>query len=174
MLDLFFSFLVYTSHFRAELQDVWTVALLFACLRWGGGPEKASVAVWAVITGASSVIQAMYEGPTPYGAPKPNGDDYWTVEPIGLMTDGLLLVGFLAIALYANRRYVLWIAAFQLIAMSAHLLRALIVDMTPFTYIFMTVAPGWAQVFILTYALVEHARREPDRYADWRWQVRAA
>ncbi|WP_298471358.1 hypothetical protein [uncultured Erythrobacter sp.] len=172
VLDLFFQFLVYTSHFRGELQDVWTVALMFACLRWGGGPEKIGFAVWTVLTFSSTVVRALYDGPTAGEAELAAA--LWTVQPIDLLTDVLLFVGFVAIALVANRRYIFWVAAFQVIALSAHLLRALIEGMTPFTYVFMTVAPGWAQVFIFTYGLIAHTRREPNRYADWRWQVKTA
>ena len=172
--EIFFYFLAYTSHFRAEVQDVWTVALMIACLKWGGGPEKACAAVWTVVISVFSIIRALYDGPTPNGEAEAPGIAFWTVQPVSLLTDGLLFVGFLAVALLANRRYVLWVAAFQVIALFAHLLRALIADMTPFTYVFMTVAPGWAQIFIMTYGLIQHTRREPYRYADWRWQVRPA
>jgi len=147
--------------FRPYFQDVLSFTLIALAFIWGGGPERAVAAVWLVV----------FEG---FGR---LSDYLWGSErqlegvdmPIAAedMIAGILWV---AIALYANRNYTLWIAGLQLLAMIAHMARALAETISPIAYVTMVVAPGWMQLFLLAIGLTRHIQRKRKYgpYRDWR------
>jgi hypothetical protein len=85
-------------------------------------------------------------------------------------TDTFAAIIFIAIALFANRNYPLWIAAMQVLAMTAHLARGLAETISPIAYITMVVAPGWFQLLFLALGLLGHIlrKRSHGEYRDWR------
>ncbi len=169
ILGSFFELLAHSSPWRGYVQDVWVLVLLVASFIWGGGPEKACITIWALVFSTSAAIRefvAENTGLSPYYL-----SDIYLPSFAG---DLVVLIGFVGLALYANRQYVFWLAAWQIIAVMAHVVRGMDEAISPFTYVFMTAGPGWMQVWIMTGALIVHMRREPGRFADWRWQVETA
>lgn len=154
MLDL-------TLEFRDEFQRIIGVLVCLAALRWGGGPERLVALVWLVIFELGDVAYHMMMGP----------GVQWSDLDVGHaiidVTATLLLV---AIALQANRMYTLWVAAFQLVATTAHLAREIAVMMKPIAYAILAISPSYFQLALLLAGLVYHVRRKRDwgEYRDWR------
>lgn len=137
----------------------WTICL--AALVWGGGPERAVAMTWLIVFELGgrilpALLDVRYQLMTV---------DSWLVSCDFLA--GILLIG---IALHANRNYTLWIAAMQLLAMTAHLARGLVETIAPVAYVAMVAAPGWLQLALLGAGLTRHIQRERrfGTYRDWR------
>lgn len=156
-----------TSEWRVSLQDTWTIALLITALLWGGGPEKVVISVWLVLTELSRYLSINAENTL-----EANQALWSGVHSTYLLVDCLLLAGFVALALVANRRYVFWIAGLQVIAVMGHVIRANTDDLMIFVYGLMVIGPGWLQIFVMTTGQIAHLRRKRGVYADWIWQVR--
>ncbi|MFU7527826.1 hypothetical protein [Qipengyuania sp. ASV99] len=170
MAELFgeiFNILRSTGEWRIGLQGSWTIVLLIAALLWGGGPEKAAISVWLVLTELSRYLSINTEN-----TPEATLADWSGLNWNSFLVDGLLLIGFVGLALIANRRYVFWIAALQVVAVMGHVIRATTDDLMIFVYALMVIGPGWLQIFLLTAGQIAHVRRKRGVYADWIWQVR--
>lgn len=98
------------------------VALLAAGWRWGEWPEKAGAALYAVAT-----IVSLLSLP---GA----ATEYHHVEIGVAVVDLSLLIGLTVIALRANRWWPICASALQLIAITAHLAKALNPDLSRLAY----------------------------------------
>ncbi|QZD87659.1 hypothetical protein [Qipengyuania psychrotolerans] len=131
-----------------------TLLLLVAALAYfkGGSSEK-RVAVVLVSMHVVSAIQYFlfsdWEGLVTW--------------PIFRMS--LDLVGFLAIlyiALRANRWWPLWVGSAQLLAIMAHVFRAIDANLPMTVYLIMERWPFWAAITITGIGTVLHARRERD------------
>jgi len=138
------------------------LAICIAAFIWGGGPERAIAAVWIVFVEMAN-----------HGYDLFLRDGYHFTQIDGALASmdivaGLLLIG---IALNANRNYPLFIAAMQLLAISAHLARGLIEVISPIAYATMLVAPGWILLIILGIGLLRHRSRlkRHNIYRDWRY-----
>ena len=166
ILGNFFELLALTSAWRIYLQDIWTIALLIACFIWGGGPEKASIAIWMVVFTVAGVYRDYLNSTVPQSP-----DFLDDIFLPSFVPEVVVLIGYVALALVANRQYVFWLAAWQIIAVMGHVVRGLDDAISPFAYVLMYAGPGWMQIWIMTGALIIHMRREKNRYADWRWQV---
>lgn len=149
------------SEYRMLAQDTLAIILLIAAFVWGGGPERAVAAGWFVIFKGSTFVRDLFWPGTP---------ELVTVDIMLASADFVALIVFVMIALYANRNYPLWIAAMQVLAMSAHLARGLVESISPIGYVVMVVAPGWIQLFLIAIGIVRHARRKNKYgpYRDWR------
>ena len=155
-----------TGLLRVSLQDTWMIVLLITAFVWGGGPEKIAIGIWLLMReiarytakDASKSIAATQEV---------WGGLNWNY----FLLDCLLLVGFVSLALVANRRYVFWIAGAQVIVVMGHGVRVLSDDLTIFVYVLMVAGAGWMQIFMMTGGQIAHVRRKRGVYADWRWQV---
>ncbi|MEM7665070.1 MAG: hypothetical protein AAF250_04385 [Pseudomonadota bacterium] len=92
------------------------------------------------------------------------------VDPFLASTDLVAAIIFIAIALYANRAYPLWIAGMQLLALTAHVARGLAETVSPVAYTTMVIAPGWLQLLFLGCGLGFHLLRQRryGNYRDWR------
>lgn len=147
--------------YRSTIQIVLSWLLCLSALRWGGGPEKAVAIIWLL------VFELIHRGYHLFLNPVFQVDQFDTYHA---SQDLLVAIGFVGVALYANRIYTLWIASFQLIAFSAHLARLVADEISPIAYALLVIAPSWFQLFILWMGLVAHVRRKKEfgEYRDWR------
>lgn len=147
--------------YRAVAQELTGVVVALAALRWGGGPERALALVWLIgIEG----IDKLYHLITATSF-KLN-----TVDMFHAGLDLGIAVVMVAIALRANRTYPLWIAAFQLVSVLAHVARELSAAISPLSYAIMAIAPSYFQLGLLAGGLLVHIRRKRKvgPYRDWR------
>lgn len=109
LIDLF-------NTYRTEAQHIASVLLALAIWRWGAAPERWLIGVFMV-----TMVMPLYMfrmlglGQTAFG-------------PFAWLWIGIDLfaaAAFTVIALQANRNYPLWIAGFQLVAISAHVVRGM-------------------------------------------------
>lgn len=155
MLELF------VSEYRLIAQDVLAFSLIAIAFVWGGGPERAVAAVWLFVFELGGALKDWLVGPQLH---------LTAVDPYLAAEDMIAGVIWITIALYANRNYTLWVAAMQVLAMTAHVARGLVETLSPLTYIVMTVAPGWFQLFFLAIGIARHVsrKRKYGPYRDWR------
>ena len=145
---------------RATVQKL-LVVLLFAGAWWrGGGPERACGAVLAGMI----VVQLALRDFTGLES------NYMWLDPVMFSIDCLGLAGFVAIALRANRFYPLVLAATQLVAFMAHLVRVLVEPVSSLAYYLLIAMPFWFQIIVLAVGLGRHALRRSHHgyYPDWR------
>ncbi len=147
--------------YRSQIQDALTIILVIAAIVWGGGPERTVAFTWVFAFEFLGLVDDVLTGPMGL---------LTEVDYFLALKDVVAGVMWIAIALYANRNYTLWIAGFQIIAMSAHLVRGLIEGVSPIAYAVMVVAPGWFQLFLLGIGLTRHIlrKRKYGPYRDWR------
>lgn len=163
--DAVFASFIGSGRWRAILQNSWLVVLLISAFVRGGGPEKIVICVWIFITQLNVYLHRFFE--TGMSA----NEQWGSVNTVSLCVDALMLLCFIILAVQANRQYLIWIAALQVVATMAHGVQAVTDEMSAFVYIVLVVAPGWLQIFIMTGGQIAHARRERGVYPDWRWQV---
>jgi len=147
--------------YRGQIQDVLLIALCVAAFIWGGGPERIVAATWLIVFELAGRIQNWIFG----DSVQLTGVD-WFIASIDLVA-GVIFVG---VALYANRNYTLWIAAMQVLAVTAHLARGIADLIAPMAYAVMFIVPGWIQLFLMSAGLVRHIlrKRKYGQYRDWR------
>ena len=143
----------------AQIFASWVICI--SALRWGGGPEKATAIIWLF------VFELVHRGYHLFLNPVFQVDQFDTFHA---SLDLIAAIGFVGVALYANRFYTLWIASFQLIAFSAHLARLVADEISPIAYAFLVIAPSWFQIIIMLTGLVAHVQRKKSygEYRDWR------
>ncbi len=154
---MFYLFVVY----RAEVQFYCVLAVCFAMLRWGGGPERAIALVWLFwMEAADAAYHAISDLPMQLDS----------IDPFHAAIDGLAAVIFVLIALYANRFYPLVIAAFQLLSAMSHLARELAEAITPIAYAVMIFAPSWGILIAMIVGFSQHIKRQRKFgiYRSWR------
>lgn len=154
LLDLF-------NAYRADAQHIASVFLALAIWRWGAGPERWLIAVFiATMVAPIQVIQFL-------GVNHPAVNGY-SAFYAGI--DVLAGFAFVAIALQANRNYPLWIAAFQLVAIASHGVKAVVDAVTPIAYAIMVVGPSYCQLLLIFVGFVRHVQRTRrfGPYRDWR------
>lgn len=149
------------SEYRPFAQDIVAWTLCCAALVWGGGPERIVAATWLVMFELGTALHDWLFGDT---------RQLETIDWFFASTDFIAGAIWLAVALYANRNYTLWIAALQLLAVIAHFSRALTEVITPIAYAVMVIAPGWLQLLFLAIGLSRHVmrKRRYGQYRDWR------
>ncbi|MEL7444621.1 MAG: hypothetical protein AAGK02_02270 [Pseudomonadota bacterium] len=149
------------SEYRGLAQDILAIILIAIAFRWGGGPERVVAATWLVLFEVASVASRAI-----WGSERQLSD----VDVFFASTDILACVIWVAVALCANRTYTLWIAAMQLLAVTAHLARGLVEAISPVAYLTMVYVPGWFQLMVLAIGLARHINRKRryGEYRDWR------
>ena len=158
MLELF------ASEYRPLVQDALAYSICLAAFIWGAGPERAIAAVWLIFF---EVTGLLYDGLV---------EPAYQLETIDLFlatTDVCVGLLWIVIAVHANRNYPLFMAALQLLVVSAHVARGLIEAIAPIAYAVMVIAPGWRQLLLLATGRARHLRRKRryGAYRDWRVQA---
>lgn len=154
-------FLDFFNSYRVIIQHLASLLLAAAIWRWGGGPERWLIAIFLV-----SMVLPVY----PMGwLRKGSGsvEDYmqaWFV--IDVIATGL----FIAIALNANRNYPLWIAGFQVVALVAHAVEAMVDAVSPLASAVLMIGPSYGILLVLIGGFVRHLirLRRFGPYRDWR------
>ncbi|WP_394729730.1 hypothetical protein [Altererythrobacter sp. GH1-8] len=153
--------------YRDEAQFVAGLLICLAALRWGAMPERCVALVWLLVFEGGDLAYLFLV--------KDSSDlaqlDIWHAAMDGTAAMLLLLIG-----LQANRMYTLWIAAFQLVAVTSHLVRELIASMTPISYALLSIGPSYFQLALLCGGVIFHIRRKRfwGDYRDWRMPKAAA
>ena len=153
--------------FRAIAQDVIFATLLAGSLAFGQGPERACSLTWLV------AVYFWPEMAPAFGLAPREPVDLLAGSAVFLIIDAGLFAGFALVAITANRLYVLVAAAFQLIALIAIVLKALMVSLNPVAFVVLNVGSTWLALLTLVIGLVNHIRRQQAglKYPDWRGQV---
>jgi len=149
------------SDARANIQDILAWGICIAALIWGAGPERAVALVWLVLFELANNIYRFLSG---------TNISVEAIDGFLVVADSTALICWVGIALYANRNYTLWIAAMQVLAMTAHLARGLVEAISPVAYVLMVAVPGWFQLLLLAAGLGRHIARKRrfGAYRDWR------
>lgn len=152
---------LFGSEYRTIFQDAFAFAVIIMAFIWGGGPERAVAVTWVVVIEIGGRVHSAFFR---------DSIQLTDVDVFLASSDFILGASFITIALYANRNYTLWIAGMQVLAMSAHVARALSESILPIGYAVMVVAPGWFQLFLLAIGITRHAlrKRKFGDYRDWR------
>lgn len=152
------------SDYRPYLQDGLAVFICLAALMWGAGPERVLAVTWLFFFEVPTGLYRFFWGPN---------YQLEGADPFLTSIDTLGAACLLAIALNANRNYPLFVAALQVLAMSAHFSRGLIESIAPIAYAVMLTIPGWVQILVFGVGLLRHVVRERryGPYRDWRAPV---
>ncbi|GAA4043754.1 hypothetical protein [Parerythrobacter jejuensis] len=147
-------------HNEAEILNVATLLLLLAAVWKGGGPERACAATLFGMVVVDRSYHALF-GPSP---------TYDLIDPWHLLLDTGGLVALVLIALRANRFFPMILAAAQLVAFSAHLVRMTVEPVTSLSYYLLYTMPFWFQLLVMTIGIARHAYRTSrfGPYRDWR------
>jgi hypothetical protein len=131
-----------------------------AALRWGAAPERICVAILGFVTLADPVYHLLAG----------HGAIYGSVDLGHLTFDLMMAAGFIAVALWANRIYPLWLAAFQLVSVIGHFSRELTSSFPKLAYGLMIYGPFYIILPILGFGIWRHARRRRRHgpYPSWR------
>lgn len=154
LLDLF-------NAYRAPAQHLTSLLLAAAIWRWGGAPERWSIGVFL-----ATMVAPIYVGHA-------IGLTALQIGPYNSVIVALDLVAaalFVGIALNANRNYPLWIAGFQIVAVVAHLVEALVDSVSPFAFAVLVIGPSYCQLLLLIGGFARHALRQRrfGPYREWR------
>ena len=160
LLDLF-------NVYRAPAQHLTSFLLAAAIWRWGGAPER-----WMIGVFLATMIVPMYIAHW-LGLGAVELGPYASAV---VMLDLVAAAMFVGIALNANRNYPLWIAGFQLVAVVAHLVKAMVDSVSPLAFAILVIGPSYWQLLLLIGGFVRHAERERrfGPYREWRLGARTA
>lgn len=149
------------NNHRGDLQYISSLLVGLAMWRWGGGPER-GVAIFftGVLILPLVAFRIFGTGTLIFGN--------FAMLYVGL--DAIALLGFVLIALNANRNYPLWIAGLQLVAVGAHMVRGFADAVSPLAYAILAVGPSYGQLVLMIIGLLRHRwrLRRYGEYRDWR------
>jgi hypothetical protein len=145
---------------RAIIQYGVIVLLAVACWVWGRAPERIAGSVFVSMPLGDVALHALLGPATTLTH---------TDLPHAFM-QAFYAVPYLGLALFANRRYPLWLVAFQLIAVLTHLVRNLLPPAGGVAYYIMTVGPSYGMIVALAAGLMAHRMRSGrfGPYRSWR------
>jgi len=145
---------------RVNAQTLAFVLLALAAWRWGAGPERALAAILAWFRVADWLYHGVFAAAL----------QLTDIDLAHALIDVVACVAAFGVALYANRIYPLWFAAVQLLAVFAHLARAMAMAIVPTVYAIMFIAPSYLQIAILVLGIWSHHRRvrRYGPYRSWR------
>ena len=152
--------LEFLLQYRAIPQYALFLLVFLAALRWGDGPEKASGA-WILTLPLGELAYHGILGPEYQTSSTDFGH---------FAMNSAIAAGFLAIALKANRRYPLWLAAFQLVSVFGHFVRIPMRDLDGAAYLILVTAPSYCLIATLAIGIFRHHRRKAifGEYRSWR------
>lgn len=154
ILDLF-------NNYRVEAQHIASVMLALAIWRWGAGPER-----WLIALFIGTMVLPFYAFDV-LGLGSPIfGPAAWIYVAIDLFAG----LGFIVVALQANRNYPLWVAGFQLVALGAHMVRGLTEAVSPIAWAILVSGPSYCQLLLIAAGFARHVGRERrfGPYRGWR------
>ncbi|MBO0749447.1 MAG: hypothetical protein J2O44_03315 [Porphyrobacter sp.] len=123
----------------------------------GGKPER----IGALIILAMAVLQFGFLAVVPRY--------YRTVDLVSVLVDTVGLVGFGALAVYAQRVWPIWAASLQLLSLTSHFSRGVDANVKPLAYVFMKSGPTFLVVIALLLGTIFHRRRLRAHGADRAW-----
>lgn len=154
MLELF-------NIYRTDAQHIASVLLALAIWRWGAAPERWQIAIFiAAMVVPVKVFEWLDLGNLVMGQLS------WVYVTVDLLAG----VGFVVVALNANRNYPLWIAGFQLVAISAHGVKSMVDSVSPLAYLVLAAGPSYCQLALILTGFARHVirTRQFGPYRDWR------
>lgn len=153
--------LIQASEFRIVFQDVIILLLSICAILWGARPERFAIGIWLLFLEVPTLM---------YREVLENQMFVTGVDVYLAAADALAGLAWITLALFANRSYTLWIAGAQLLAVGAHISRALIESISPISYLFMVIAPGWLILLAMSIGFTRHIlrKRKFGEYRDWR------
>jgi hypothetical protein len=146
---------------RVPVLHLTSILLAAAIWRWGGAPERWLIGIFfgTMVLPVYPIlwlgVQALETGPA---------------APVGLMIDLAAAGLFMSIALQANRNYPLWIAGFQLVAVTTHVVRTLIDGISPLAIALLVIGPSYCQLLLILGGFLRHTSRSKrfGPYREWR------
>lgn len=155
LLDLYNAYRVPALHLTSLL-------LAAAIWRWGGSPERWLISIFL----ATMVLPVYLVWWLGVGAALEVGP----YAPYVLLLDIFAAALFIGVALNANRNYPLWMAGFQLVAVGADLVQALVDSVSPFAVAILVIGPSYCQLALLLAGFVRHVLRQRrfGQYREWR------
>jgi hypothetical protein len=147
--------------YRVPAQHLTSLLLAAAIWRWGGAPER-----WVIGVFLATMVVPVYVAEA-FGM---TAIDLGPYAPSVVTLDLLAAIMFVGIALNANRNYPLWIAGFQLVAVVAHLVKAVVSNVSPLAYAVLVIGPSYCQLLLLLGGFARHALRQRrfGPYREWR------
>jgi hypothetical protein len=154
MLDLF-------NAYRVDAQHIASVLLALAIWRWGAAPER-----WMISLFVLCMVVPLYLFDWLDLGDAVFGPFAW----LSITTDLLAATGFCLVAVHANRNYPLWVAGFQLVSISAHMVQGLVDSVSPLAYLILAVGPTYCQLLLIFAGFLRHVGRERrfGHYRSWR------
>jgi len=96
----------------------------------------------------------------------------WTSVEHGVFAvDVAVLIAFLALALVAERFWVLWMTAFHLIGTTGHLVKLADASLIPWGYAFMIAGPSYPICLLIAFGTWRHRQRLARNGADASWSI---
>jgi hypothetical protein len=136
-------------------------ALLLACCGYawwrGGPPERVAAAILFVGVVCTHFAGAGYS------------TRWSTVEHGLLLVDLAVLVSFLALALVAERFWILWLTAFHLIGTAGHLVKMADPTLIRWGYAFAIAVPSYPMCLLIALGTWKHVQRLARFGADRSW-----
>jgi hypothetical protein len=160
--DRMFELVEFLNAYRASAQHITGLLLAAAVWRWGGSPER-----WLATTFVATMVLPIY-------LPRLLG---FNGSLIGFYSgyyaaslDVIAAILFVGVALRANRNYPLWIAGFQLVAVGAHLVKAVPSSASPLAIAILVIGPSYCQLLLLFGGFIRHVQRQRrfGPYREWR------
>ena len=141
----------------AIYMSLWFIATGYAVLR-GGEPERAGAACLAWLTAGTFIFRPFVKM------------NLVSLDLGTFAVDAIALVALLVLALQANRSWPLWACSAQLIAVLAHIIRSVEVEIAPGAYATMIKAPSYIQCITLIIGTMAYRRalRRIGSVASWR------
>jgi hypothetical protein len=137
------------------------LAILFSCWLYamlrGGSPER----IGASIIGIGSVLSLI-------AVSSPAGR-FASVEIGVFLVDVAALVGFLVLALRAERLWPLWVTAFQMIGTAGHAVKLASPEVIPVAYAFILAFWTYPMLLIIVVGTWQHRKRLERRGVDRSW-----
>jgi hypothetical protein len=148
--------------YRAPTQHLASLLLAAAIWRWGGNPER-----WLIGIFLAMMVLPIY---IVWWFGVGDAFEVGPYAPVSTLLDMFAALLFVGVALKANRNYPLWIAGFQLVALGAHLVQALVDSVLPLAVAILVIGPSYCQLLLLLAGFVSHMLRQRrfGQYREWR------
>jgi hypothetical protein len=143
---------------RYLIQVALLSVVFISAWRVGGKPERYVATIYATMLVVGSSYEFFFN-PTDQAS-------YEDLHPARFLLDAVALLAVTAIALQFDRWWTLWVGSAQLIAVVAHLLRALALPIPALAYAVMERWPVWIAISLTGLGTFLHHRREQTKAAD--------